>query len=239
VLRTGHPLLADRAEIERLHGLGEVHSLGARSVCWLGVPLVCSERTVGVLAVQSYSPDVRYTERDQELLMFVSYHIANGLERKRAGDSLLAAYADLERRVGDRTQELADANRELRDQIAVREQIEQKLKYEAMHDGLTGLPEPRVPAGPPRDARWRATSATGAGASPVLFLDLDRFKIVNDSMGHLTGDELLKEAGARLPRPCASRTWWRAWAATSSRSCWRSSAATSRPRTWRSARSAR
>src|SRR6185436_3187716 len=72
VLRTGHPLLADRPEIERLHVLGEVHSLGARSVCWLGVPLVCSERTVGVLAVQFFFNDTPSTEKDQELLTFVS-----------------------------------------------------------------------------------------------------------------------------------------------------------------------
>jgi len=197
VLRTGQPLLADRGEIDRLNRIGEVSSIGSRAECWLGVPLICSERTVGALVLQSYSPDVGYSERDQELLQFVSYHIASGLERKRAQESLRVAYADLERRVGERTSELADANRELRDQIAVREQIEQKLKYEAMHDGLTGLPNRAYLL----DRLGRALARYRRDRSrrfAVLFLDLDRFKIVNDSMGHLTGDELLKEAGARL-----------------------------------------
>ncbi|HET7925429.1 MAG TPA: GAF domain-containing protein, partial [Rhodanobacteraceae bacterium] len=83
VLRTGTALLADRDDIGRLQTTGEVVSYGTLSSCWLGVPLICADRTVGVLAVQSYADDHRYTLRDQELLTFVSYHIANALERKR------------------------------------------------------------------------------------------------------------------------------------------------------------
>ncbi|MBK9654257.1 MAG: diguanylate cyclase [Rhodanobacteraceae bacterium] len=166
-------------------------------MCWLGVPLICDERTVGVVAVQSYSVEISFTERDQELLTFVGYHIANGLERKRAQDSLRSAYADLERRVEDRTRELAIANRDLTDQIVERERVEDTLKHQALHDTLTGLPNrayllDRLARAL---ARFRRNESHGFA---VLFLDLDRFKVVNDSVGHLVGDELLKQAAARL-----------------------------------------
>ncbi|HET7161350.1 MAG TPA: GAF domain-containing protein, partial [Rhodanobacteraceae bacterium] len=114
VMRRGKALLADSAELSRLHAAGEVVQHGPDSEYWLGVPLVCSERTVGVLVVQSYSPDRRYTSRDQELLTFVSYHIANALERIRATESLRCAHAELEHRVNERTGALALANSDLR-----------------------------------------------------------------------------------------------------------------------------
>src|SRR3546814_11441171 len=76
---------------------------------------------MGVLALQSYSPEHTYNERDQELLTFVSYHIANALQRKQAASSLKHAYSGLERRVTARTRALALANRDLREQIAERE----------------------------------------------------------------------------------------------------------------------
>ncbi len=197
VLRTGHALLADRDAIESLSHAGEVVSFGSRSVFWLGVPLICDERTVGVVAVQSYSIDTPFTERDQELLTFVGYHIANGLERKRAQDTLRSAYADLERRVADRTHELALANRDLTDQIVERERIEDTLKHQALHDTLTGLPNRAYLLDRLARALTRSRRDDGRGFA-VLFLDLDRFKVINDSVGHLVGDELLKQAAARI-----------------------------------------
>src|SRR5690606_11002977 len=127
VLRTGQPLLADRATIARLNEHGEVVSHGARAMEWLGVPLICEEVTVGVLAVQSYDAAHHYTRRYQELLTFVSYHIANALTRKRAAESLRSAYAELEQRVAERTEELFEANRDLREQISERERAERQL----------------------------------------------------------------------------------------------------------------
>jgi len=193
VLRTGRPLLADRAAIDKLAQSGEVLSFGPRSVCWLGVPLMRDERTVGVIAVQSYSHDILFSMRDQELLTFVSFHIASGLLRKRAQENLKAAYAELERRVEERTRELANANRKLRGQIAERERAEESLTHQALHDALTGLPNrTRL-----LDRMQRAMAAYQRDPDrcfAVLFLDLDRFKVVNDSVGHLVGDELLKQA---------------------------------------------
>nr|WP_281378033.1 EAL domain-containing protein [Chiayiivirga flava] len=197
VLRSKRALLADRATIAQLEAAGEVLSHGALAVFWMGVPLICDDHAVGVLAVQSYDTHHRYSERDQELLLFVSYHIANALQRKRAAESLRLANADLEQRVVERTEALFEANRVLREQIGERERAEEKLRYAALHDTLTGLPNRSLLLARMNEALRLYRREPGRQFA-VLFLDLDRFKVVNDSVGHLVGDELLKEAGARI-----------------------------------------
>jgi len=200
VLNNGAALLANTDDITHMRESGDVVQSGHDSVCWLGVPLVCAERTVGALVVQSYTPVHRYSLRDQELLTFVSYHIANALERVRAGESLKQAYTGLERRVGERTRALALANRDLREQIAERERVEARLKYETLHDSLTGLPNRSLLTQRLEQALERY-QADPSRLFAVLFLDLDRFKVINDSVGHLIGDDLLFQAGGRV-RAC-------------------------------------
>jgi diguanylate cyclase (GGDEF)-like protein/PAS domain S-box-containing protein len=90
VLRTGRPLLASPAVFEELVASGEVEQIGSSSLDWLGVPLHGRDRIIGVLAVQSYSGEVRYTEDDQDLLVFVSSQIAQAVERKRSEEILRA-----------------------------------------------------------------------------------------------------------------------------------------------------
>lgn len=197
VLRTRKPLLADHDKVSELVANGEVQSSGAASRCWLGVPLIRDEVAVGVVVVQSYSDEVMFTHRDQELLTFVSFHIASGLVRKRAQERLLEAYAELEHRVEERTEALARANSELRAQIVERERAERELTHLALHDSLTGLPNRTQFLDRLQQSMQEYAKRTDSPFA-VLFLDLDRFKVVNDSVGHLVGDELLKHAARRI-----------------------------------------
>ena len=82
--------------------------------------------------------------------------------------------------------------------ITVRKSAEDKVQYLATHDELTGLPN-RALFG---ELLQRAidTAKRHDRRCAVLFIDLDRFKIVNDSLGHEAGDQLLKEVAARLRR---------------------------------------
>ncbi|MGA7296192.1 MAG: EAL domain-containing protein [Rhodanobacteraceae bacterium] len=200
VLRSGKALLADSDTSLRLQRDGQLVPSGTSSVCWLGVPLIIGEETVGVLAVQSYSTEHRYDSRDQDLLTFVSYHIGNALERKRNAESLKEANSELEQRVNSRTQALAEANHHLRQQILKSERIEQRLKYQTMHDSLTGLPN-RSMLLRRMGAALEVYTEQRAQKFAVLFLDLDRFKVINDSVGHMVGDDLLFQAGGRI-RTC-------------------------------------
>lgn len=196
VIDTGRPLLADRTRIQSLETQGLVNSFGPLAHCWLGVPLSRDDTVLGVIGVQSYTPGIGFTERDQELLTFVAHHIDAALARKRAQDTLITAHAELETRVQTRTHELADANRELREQIAERLRAEQRLRHQARHDSLTGLPNRAQLQERLDDAIARVF--TGGKPFSVMFLDIDRFKLINDSVGHVAGDELLVEASRRI-----------------------------------------
>lgn len=197
VLRTGKALLADQECIARLRAEGKVRTHGSMAYCWLGVPLLREDKVVGVIAVQSYATDVVFNSRDQDLLTFVAFHIGSSLARKQAQDRLVLAHSSLEQRVSERTRELAEANAELVEQIGERMRAERKLIHQTRHDALTGLPN-RLQL-----LERLARAIAAAKDDPhtcfaVLFMDLDRFKLVNDSVGHAVGDELLIEAGRRI-----------------------------------------
>jgi two-component system cell cycle sensor histidine kinase/response regulator CckA len=88
VLRTGRPLLATPEVYTQLVEAGEVELIGAPSLDWLGVPLKTAGRTIGVIAVQTYSAGVRYGEQERQILEFVSTQVALVIERKRAQQQL-------------------------------------------------------------------------------------------------------------------------------------------------------
>ncbi|MGH3297445.1 MAG: putative bifunctional diguanylate cyclase/phosphodiesterase, partial [Trebonia sp.] len=80
--------------------------------------------------------------------------------------------------------------------VTAQHQLEEELKHRAFHDALTGLPNRLLFQD--RIAQQVAAAARSETIAGVLFIDLDDFKVVNDTKGHGVGDELLVEAAARL-----------------------------------------
>ncbi|MFH1194851.1 MAG: PAS domain S-box protein [bacterium] len=89
VLRTSKSLLSTPQVFKQLVQSGLVKPLGNEPVDWLGVPLKTQRgETIGVMAVQTYTEDIRLTAIDQNILEFVSTQVAMAIERKRAGEEL-------------------------------------------------------------------------------------------------------------------------------------------------------
>lgn len=163
IVSTNQPMLVctdDRMTLPpMLQTVGDQHAL-----CWLAVPLLTKNGTIGALFFRSYDDGSHYTEHDKELLKFVSVQIATAVERT---------------------------------------QLYARLQHASHYDPLTDLPNrgllfDRLGTSLARARRRQEMMA-------VLFLDLDRFKEVNDTYGHAAGDQLLKEVANRI-RQCVRET---------------------------------
>ena len=86
--------------------------------------------------------------------------------------------------------------------ITERKSMEKQLLYDALHDALTGLPN-RALFMDRLEQQLKKSQNNDKYLFAVLFLDLDRFKVVNDSVGHLVGDKLLIEIARRLEKSIA------------------------------------
>lgn len=190
VVRTGKTQLLDCEQMLQLYKQGLTKAPQPETNSWLGVPLIHQREVIGVMVVQSYQRGISYNEQDAELMNFVSHHVSTSIKRREAADVERESHELLEQQVKLRTIALED-------EIRQRKQAEKMLTHNASHDSLTGLPNRAVFLNLLNHAIACVKRQTQTQFA-VLFLDLDRFKMVNDSLGHHAGDALLKVVAKEL-----------------------------------------
>ncbi len=104
----------------------------------------------------------------------------------------------------ERNRHLEKAYARLKQEIEDRRLVEKKLHHQAFHDSLTGLPNRALFLNRLRKV-MKNSSGERKSAYAILYLDLDRFSVINESLGHESGDELLKQVADRL-RHCLRRS---------------------------------
>ncbi|MDC1256047.1 diguanylate cyclase, partial [bacterium] len=190
VIKQGETTLLNYHDMLQLCEEGHTKIPKTDAKSWLGVPLIQSGDVIGAMVIQSYQNNILFSEQDAELLRFVSNHVATAIKRRELAEFERENHELLEQQVKLRTVELED-------EIKQRKKIEEQLQHAASHDALTGLPNRTVFL----DLLNHAIACHSRKPElqfAVLFLDLDRFKVVNDSLGHHAGDILLKKIAKAL-----------------------------------------
>ncbi len=190
IIRTGETHLLNNQQMYALYEQGETRKPQTATKSWLGVPLLHSGVVLGAMVLQSYNLSTTFTEQDAELLKFVSQHVSSAIKRRELLEFERQSHILLEQQVKLRTVALED-------EIKQRKEVEEQLQHTASHDTLTGLPNRTLFINLLNHAiacHKRKADLKFA----VLFLDLDRFKVVNDSLGHHAGDLLLQEVAKEL-----------------------------------------
>ena len=117
-------------------------------------------------------------------------------ERQQAQRLIEQSQAELEAKVQLRTAELAQTNSRLQAEVAERGFMERQMRDMAHYDAITGLPNRNLLHD--RILQVLAQAKRSDDMAAIMFLDLDRFKNINDTLGHMVGDDLLRQVANRL-----------------------------------------
>ncbi|MFK5914962.1 MAG: EAL domain-containing protein [Woeseiaceae bacterium] len=139
--------------------------------------------------------------KEGRLLINENIHLISNMEQEirqriNVQNQLEQYQTELEDKVNIRTRDLEIINDNLYSQIERRSKVEKQLEFLAYYDELTGLPNRNLFIDNVKNSIERAKRNNCLLS--VLFIDLDRFKNINDSHGHLVGDKLLLEVATRL-----------------------------------------
>jgi diguanylate cyclase (GGDEF)-like protein len=150
-----------------------------------GLAQITEEERAGAIARWIPLSDIAWWKRPEVQRVLGAAAIGTGLLMS----GLLLWNRTLRRAVGQRTEALQK-------ELAERQRLEQRLRTLAEHDSLTGLMNRAALTEALR--RSMALAARQQWSVAVVFIDLDNFKIINDTQGHAAGDEVLRQIAQRL-----------------------------------------
>jgi diguanylate cyclase (GGDEF)-like protein len=196
ILRTRVPLLIneDYMRVSQELGVIRVATLASPEVpkSWLGVPIFNGDEAIGVIAIVNYEREHAFTEETARFLLTLTASIANAFRNARLYQTLQD-----ELRERARSEEMVRAvNQELSARIEEIQLLQAKMRELSIRDALTGLFNRRYLE--ETFEREVARAAREATCFSVVMMDLDEFKMLNDSLGHKAGDLMLQRLGELL-----------------------------------------
>ncbi len=136
VIKHGKAMLLYEEDMDKLTETGEIDLVGKPSKVWLGSPLKDQEEIIGLIVVQSYDNPDLYTQRDLEILEFVSDEIASALKRKQMDEELKKALTDLQEMHRNLEKKVQKTVNQLREKDA---QLVQKSRQAAVGEMISRL----------------------------------------------------------------------------------------------------
>lgn len=200
-LREGAAVAIDHMQrsAHKRHPCYEIFALEA----YIGIPIMIDGELYGTLHFSAKRPKTPpFGEVDKETIRLLGQWLVTLIKRRRAEAELNAYHNHLADLVAARTAELAQSNERLEQEISERKLLEVQLERQAYYDSLTGLAN--RPFFEQRYEQARRHLRKGERLT-LLYMDLNRFKHVNDTLGHPVGDELLKQVARRLKASLRSR----------------------------------
>ncbi|WP_421244439.1 putative bifunctional diguanylate cyclase/phosphodiesterase [Aeromonas sp. 601019] len=186
-----HPRQSDEFISSLCHSTSNIE-VNREAIDWYSMPLRLQQQYFAHFIISTAQP----LETDDKLFLdFLRGQLTLLLELRRIRQQLNDINS--EDSINQRLQQLRQTNLRLQKQLKQHQELERRLQFDALHDPLTQLPNRALLMNHLNQAMTHYNRYKSPGFA-VIFIDVDHFKQINDTLGHSAGDQLLKEVSRRL-----------------------------------------